>query len=157
MRRSVFLPIPQSIRRKRLCVFYGAHAATHPPIASAGRVSRIDPIARAGIATMADETSDTPETTVPGSKAIVLPSVLDLLAADSLRARLVAAVGERAPIVLAAGDVERMSTPCAQVLLAAARTAEMAGISMHIDNASRGFIDALDDLGLRGTFEKWMS
>ncbi len=29
--------------------------------------------------------------------------------------------------MLSAGDVERMSTPCAQVLLAAARTAETAG------------------------------
>jgi chemotaxis protein CheX len=140
-----------------LCVFYGAHAATHSPIAAAGRVPRVDLIAKVGAATMIDETSDIPETTASDCKAIVLPSVLDLLAADALRSRLVAAVGDRVPFVVAAGDVVRMSTPCAQVLLAAARTAETAGISVRIDNASEDFIDALDDLGLRGTFEKWMS
>jgi len=93
---------------------------------------------------------------MPSTQMLALPSVMDLLAADPLRARLLEAIAARAPIVLMAGDVERLSTPCIQVLLAGARWAKAAGVSLRIDGAPADFRGAIEDLGLIGEFEQWL-
>jgi len=49
-----------------------------------------------------------------------------------------------------------MSTPCAQVLLAAGRAAVSMGISFRIMNASTVFRTALADLGLERAFSDWI-
>lgn len=84
-----------------------------------------------------------------------LPSVLDLTQAQSLRGAMVAALGDRS-ILLDASAVERMSTPCVQVMLAAGRAADLANAPFQIARASEAFRAALDDLGLQAEFEKWM-
>jgi chemotaxis protein CheX len=85
----------------------------------------------------------------------LLPQILDLTQAKSLRDSLAAQLAGHA-VVLDAGAVERMSTPCAQVLLAAARAAGSADASFRIINASAVFRTALADLGLVPEFCKWM-
>lgn len=85
-----------------------------------------------------------------------LPQVLDLSLAQALRDRV--AEGLRAgALTVDAGAVERVSTPCLQVLLAAGRAAEQAGTSYSIVNASDAFGSALADLGLRTAFSKWIA
>ena len=84
-----------------------------------------------------------------------LPSVLDLTGAQSLRDTLVALLGDGS-LLLDASAVERMSTPCVQVLLAAARAADLAGSPFQVLDASEVFQAALADLGLQDEFKKWM-
>ncbi len=84
-----------------------------------------------------------------------LPSVLDLTRAQPLRDTLVALLGDGS-LLLDASAVERMSTPCVQLLLAAARAADLAGSPFQILDASDVFQAALADLGLQGEFKKWM-
>ena len=91
----------------------------------------------------------------PDAGADQLPQILDLTYAKALRDRMATLAGEHA-IILDAGAVERMSTPCAQVLLAAARAAVSARTSFRIVNASAVFRTALADLGLQPEFSKWM-
>ncbi|MDO9474660.1 MAG: STAS domain-containing protein [Caulobacter sp.] len=81
--------------------------------------------------------------------------MLDLTGAQSLRDTLVALLGNGS-VLLDASAVERMSTPCAQVLLAAARAADLAGSSFQLVSASDVFRAALADLGLQAEFKKWM-
>jgi anti-anti-sigma regulatory factor len=84
-----------------------------------------------------------------------LPQVLDLTEAQSLRDTMAARLSD-GPLVLDASAVERMSTPCAQVLLAAGRAADIAGSSFRIIDASEVFRTALADLGLQAEFNNWM-
>jgi anti-anti-sigma regulatory factor len=91
----------------------------------------------------------------PEAGVTTLPQVLDLTAANALRDNLAALLDGRT-VVLDAAGVERMSTPCAQVLLAAGRTAGPGGAAFRILGASAVFRAALADLGLQAEFSKWM-
>lgn len=84
-----------------------------------------------------------------------LPQVLDLTQAQNLRDSMAARLSEGA-LVLDASAVERMSTPCMQVLLAAGRAADLAGSPFQIINVSDVFRTALADLGLQAEFKNWM-
>ena len=84
-----------------------------------------------------------------------LPQVLDLTVARSLRDDMIALLQSGA-IALDAGAVERMSTPCVQVLLAAGQAAEAANSQFQIVNASDCFLAAVADLGLQSQFTNWM-
>jgi chemotaxis protein CheX len=84
-----------------------------------------------------------------------LPPILDLICAKALRDNLAALLGQHA-LILDAGAVERMSTPCAQVILAAGWAAVSAGAPCKILNASAVFRTAIADLGLHSEFSKWM-
>ena len=84
-----------------------------------------------------------------------LPQILDLTFAKTLHGDLKDLFGSRA-VTLDAAAVERMSTPCAQVLLAAGRAAASSGISFRILNATSVFRSAIADLGLEHAFSDWM-
>jgi chemotaxis protein CheX len=90
-----------------------------------------------------------------GSELNRLPQVLDLTQAQNLRDTIAARLGD-GPLVLDASAVERMSTPCTQVLLAAGRAADLAGSPFQIINVSDVFRTALADLGLQAEFKNWM-
>ncbi|MGJ4891869.1 STAS domain-containing protein [Bradyrhizobium sp. HKCCYLRH3099] len=87
--------------------------------------------------------------------AYVLPQMLDLTQASQLRDEMVrlASAGD---IVLDASGVERMSTPCVQILLAAARGAGAAHKSFKITQASELFRTAVTELGLGDELDHWM-
>jgi chemotaxis protein CheX len=84
-----------------------------------------------------------------------LRQVLDLTEARSLRDDLMALL-QNGTIVLDAAAVERMSTPCVQVLLAAGQAADAANSQFQIVNASDCFQAAVADLGLQSQFTNWM-
>ena len=76
---------------------------------------------------------------------LMLPAILDLAAADSLRESLLQSVPEDRPLRFDASAVETLTLPCVQVLLAA--LSYRGGIS--VENPSAEFTSAFDDLGLR--------
>jgi anti-anti-sigma regulatory factor len=80
-----------------------------------------------------------------------LPPTLGFAEARALRDSIAAMLGDKAGVDLEASSVERMSTPCAQVLLAAGRSAAAVG-GFRIVNASEAFCTALADLGLQAEF-----
>jgi len=91
----------------------------------------------------------------PGAPSNRLPQVLDLTQAQNLRDSMAARLGDGS-VLLDASAVERMSTPCAQVLLAAGRAADLAGSRFQIFDASDVFLAALADLGLQVEFKNWV-
>jgi anti-anti-sigma regulatory factor len=84
-----------------------------------------------------------------------LPQMLDLTQAAQLREEMIR-IGADRSVVLDASGVERMSTPCAQILLAAARSAQAASKPFKITQASELFRTAITDLGLQHELDKWM-
>jgi chemotaxis protein CheX len=91
-----------------------------------------------------------------GREPHALPQILDLTEAQNLRDSMIRASAERS-IVLDASSVERMSTPCIQVLLGAGRAADVSRKPFKIVNASDVFRSAIDDLGLHAEFSNWMN
>ena len=87
--------------------------------------------------------------------AFALPAILDITKAKELRGHMVERLNCGA-VLVDASAVDRVSTPCIQVLLAAARSADCAGTSFRIANASEPLRAALADLGLQAEFENWM-
>lgn len=83
------------------------------------------------------------------------PATLDLTAARDLRERLTTMLAGSG-VALDMSAVERMSTPCMQVLLAAGRSADAAKVSFQIVDASDAFRAAVADLGLETQFSNWM-
>jgi two-component system chemotaxis response regulator CheY len=81
---------------------------------------------------------------------IVLPEILDLAAAEGLRASLRQRVSEERPLGVDASAVETLMLPCVQVLLAA--QSYRAGIS--IENPSAAFTSAFEDLGIDWTWSQ---
>lgn len=100
--------------------------------------------------------SDVMSELTPDCAVSSLPETLDLTQAKPLRDRLAAYLAHGS-IMLDAATVSRMSTPCAQVLLAAGRAAVAAGAPFKILNASAVFRSALAELGLQLEFSKWMT
>jgi two-component system chemotaxis response regulator CheY len=73
-----------------------------------------------------------------------LPAVLDLTAADALLETLRNRVVPHVPFRLDASDVETITLPCMQVILAARASNDL----LTIENPSEPFVSAFADLGL---------
>jgi anti-anti-sigma regulatory factor len=86
----------------------------------------------------------------PGS--VHLPPSLDLSEAELLCRELRAQILAAETIVLEGSQVERVSTPCLQILLAAFKSSESRGLSFRLDAPSKVLTDALADLGLEQSF-----
>lgn len=80
-----------------------------------------------------------------GRAVLTLPAVLDMGAAEGLLAAARKLRGR--PCDLDGAAVSRFSSPCAQVLLALHREADMA-----LASPSAALVSALDELGLRDAF-----
>ncbi|MFC7478224.1 STAS domain-containing protein [Dankookia sp. GCM10030260] len=89
---------------------------------------------------------DQPSATLP-EREFLLPDMLDLTAADplchALRERLHDGV-----LILDGSRTARISTPCLQVLAAAAASAGATGIGFRLRHASPVLSAAISDLGL---------
>ncbi len=85
---------------------------------------------------------------VPETDGIVLPAILDAIAAEhlctALRDRLTGGI----PTVLRGDTVDRVSTLCVQVLLAAALQAGRQGVRFSLVSPSAPLRAALGDLGV---------
>ena len=104
--------------------------------------------------TVGDESSASVKKSGDGHYRV--PATLDLTAARDLRERVVAMLSGQG-IVLDMSAVDRMSTPCLQVLLAAGRSADAAKLSFQIVDASDAFRAAVVDLGLETQFRNWVA
>lgn len=80
--------------------------------------------------------------------ALALPAAMDLTTAAELKQMLLAAVDSAKPIVVDAANVQRITTPCFQVLVAAARDMQKTGGSMKIVNVPDVFREPAQTLGL---------
>ncbi|MGF1476631.1 MAG: STAS domain-containing protein [Geminicoccaceae bacterium] len=90
-----------------------------------------------------------------GVSFVNLGETLDMGAAPPLRTVLQKALAKGQPLQINAGSVNRMSTPCIQVLLAAVPTLETAGLSCVFLRPSDAFIDAFNELGLFPILKQW--
>ena len=88
--------------------------------------------------------------------AMALPRALDLAFADELLAGILARAGDRT-LTLDGSDVDYVSTPCVQILLAAGRKRNATNCSFLVRHASDAFRRAVDDFGLQPEFSKWMA
>ncbi len=86
---------------------------------------------------------------------IALPEVLDLSTAAPLKTALAAALEGDRPIVVDAGRVIRLSTPCLQVLIAAERAMKAADVAFTLANPSDAFVDTFNDLGVFSHLKQW--
>ncbi len=79
---------------------------------------------------------------------IALAASLDVTAADRLQAQILARLSADAPVVLCGRDVQRVSTACLQVLVAARRRALAQGVGFALAAPSAVLRQAVLDLGL---------
>lgn len=96
---------------------------------------------------MAVDDDTAPPEAGAGGAAIALPASLDLTEADGLCQALRQALQSGA-VILDADAVERVSTPCLQVLAAAAASAASRGIQFRLCRASEALATAIGHLGL---------
>lgn len=88
-----------------------------------------------------------------GEEAKPLPAVLDISAAADFYQNLQHWCGSSATVVLDASTIERITTPCIQILLSANNSLKKSGGGLKIIGASDAFLAACRDLGLEKPFE----
>jgi anti-anti-sigma regulatory factor len=86
---------------------------------------------------------------------IHLPAYLDLTAAEGLHAEILQKSAGGGPVVLDAGAVEVLTSPCVQVLVSADNTLSGDGRDLRVRELTDAFRSALVDLGLQPFIEKW--
>jgi anti-anti-sigma regulatory factor len=85
---------------------------------------------------------------------VMLPAVADLTEAGPLKQRLEQALGAGAGLTVDASAVQRISSPCLQVLVAGmAAFAKAGGASLSISNPSEAFRETVSVLGLMNALE----
>ncbi len=84
-----------------------------------------------------------------------LAAAMDIRAADPLLQTVQEALAGGGKIVIEASAVDRLSTPCVQVLIAALQHMEQNGIPFVLKSPSDAFVSAFDDLGLFSYLMKW--
>jgi len=80
---------------------------------------------------------------------------LDLLAAESLKLAFLEQLHKDGDLVIDGSDVERVSTPCIEVLVAASSAFGEGGRNFVLDQPSPPLCDALEALGLADRIELW--
>ncbi len=83
---------------------------------------------------------------------LVLKSVMDLTVAEDLRLGFLDCLTKNKTIKIMAGDVERITTPCLQVLFAMKNKTAEQDIKFLIPEMSEAFQNALKDVGLDDQF-----
>ncbi len=84
-----------------------------------------------------------------------LAATMDLRAAEPLLLSMQESLGMGGKVVVDAAAVDRLSTPCVQVLIAALQHMEQNGTPFVIKSPSDAFVSAFDDLGLFSFLMKW--
>lgn len=86
---------------------------------------------------------------------ITLPRVLDIPAAAELRETVLDLVVSGMTVTLKSDNVEQLTTPGVQVLMAVAAHVEFQKASLTIANPSDALIDGFSDLGLFSQLMAW--
>lgn len=84
-----------------------------------------------------------------------LPSSLDFSGVQKLAEDLRTVHIDNLCVQIDAGDVDRIGTPAAQVLFAAALQADGDGQRFEVVNKTENFSQAFEDLGLSDQVKKW--
>jgi len=84
-----------------------------------------------------------------------LPRELDLLSAVDLKDTLLGLMDKEGDLMLNASEVERISTPCIEVLFSAQNAFKEAGHKFEIENPSVYLCDAFKTLGLDDHLQRW--
>lgn len=80
--------------------------------------------------------------------ALVLPKVLDISTAGMLKASLLGVIGDGGTVELDAEQVQRVTTPCLQVFVAASKSLRQNGGELVFLNVPDEFRDTARILGL---------
>lgn len=86
---------------------------------------------------------------------VTLPPTLDMSCSEALRDVLLDAIAPDMALTLDSKDVEQLSTPGIQILLAMAECAARKGTTFKLANPSEAFIEAFKDLGLFSQLMSW--
>ena len=89
------------------------------------------------------------------SEIYYFPSDLDIRAAVSLQDALSTALDQSDALLLDASKVERLSTPCVQIIISAMKSLENEGRSFRIVDATPQFVEFFDELGFATALEQW--
>lgn len=81
-------------------------------------------------------------------RLLELPAILDLSAARTLKELLQNALPGEGDLVVDASSVQRLTTPCLQVLVSAARLSETGGPALRLRNVPAAFAEMVSMLGL---------
>lgn len=84
-----------------------------------------------------------------------LTPVLDMRVAEPLLDAFRQAADHGGELVIDCSMVERISTPCVQILLAAAKEMESRNVPFSLKAPTDTFVQAFDDLGLFPVLMKW--
>lgn len=84
-----------------------------------------------------------------------LPNILSLGTAEELREKFLQNLVMGSDIQVNAQNVDAITTPCLQVIIAAGNSFEEAGCQLSIENPSDVFVTAFNDLGFGDLIEKW--
>ncbi|NIJ47824.1 STAS domain-containing protein [Rhizomicrobium electricum] len=88
------------------------------------------------------------------SESVILPAVADLTEAGPLKQRLEQALGSGIGLTVDASAVQRISSPCLQVLVAGMTAfAKAGGAALSISNPSEAFRETATVLGLMNALE----
>lgn len=79
---------------------------------------------------------------------VTLPAILDLTKAAALKDCVLSAMAEGTQVTIDAGALQRITTPCLQVFVAAARDLQNEGGALQIVNAPDALTHATEILGL---------
>lgn len=88
------------------------------------------------------------------SEQVILPAVADLMQAGPLKEQLLQSLNAGTSVTIDASCVQRLSSPCLQVLVAGKQSfAKAGGASLVIANPSDAFRETVSVLGLMDALE----
>jgi len=96
-----------------------------------------------------------PDKSAIGRLEITLSRELDLLAAEGLKNDLVRLLQQDGDLVIKGDEVERVSTPCIEILVAAAAAFNDGGRGFELQSPSPSLCDSFEAVGLADRIELW--
>ncbi|MCC3861224.1 STAS domain-containing protein [Pseudemcibacter aquimaris] len=88
---------------------------------------------------------------------IKLSPVMDLVAANDFKVQLESQLNDKSEITIDGSEVERILTPCIQLIVATDNELKKNNSKLIVTNASDAFISAVTDLGLEKEYKDWSS
>jgi anti-anti-sigma regulatory factor len=96
-------------------------------------------------------------TPIEGGVSLTMTPVLDMVVAEPLLGALRSAVGQGGNVEVDASQVERLSTACVQIIVAASRALSASGRNFSVSKYSDAFVAAFGDLGLYPSLMEWLT
>ncbi len=93
--------------------------------------------------------------TQKGASHFDLGATLDLRSAPPLKDALQRALGKKRSLIIEASSVERLSTACVQMLIAAGVAFKESNLGFTLQNPSATLAESFNDLGLGPVLEEW--